>query len=282
MGRSLVSRNGNLHTRCRPDVVEGLRLESAGSEFLATAAPPISLGTWPYIVLAFYLVGLLSLGVISLLRSRRATNAETDYYLAGRGQGVIVTSLTIMATFFSSFAILTFPGWIYEGGIAPMLYALNLPVAAVAIYLLGNRIRRIGRKRGYITPADMVADYYGDSPALRIIVALTGALYVIPYVVIQIKGGGLLADGLLEGGVHREAHLRCASWPRHDVRGAGPPRRAAIQATKPRTHAPTLFLSDSRRALALSGPSHVGSLTFPTPLLTGRRLYARLRDRSPP
>ena len=196
MGRSLVSRNGNLHTRCRPDVVEGLRLESAGSEFLATAAPPISLGTWPYIVLAFYLVGLLSMGVISLLRSRRATNAETDYYLAGRGQGVIVTSLTIMATFFSSFAILTFPGWIYEGGIAPMLYALNLPVAAVAIYLLGNRIRRIGRKRGYITPADMVADYYGDSPALRIIVALTGALYVIPYVVIQIKGGGLLADGL--------------------------------------------------------------------------------------
>ena len=108
--------------------MEGLRLESFGSGFLATTEAPLSLGTWPYIVLAFYLVGLLSLGVVSLLRSRRATSAETDYYLAGRGQGVIVTSLTIMATFFSSFAILTFPGWIYEGGIAPMLYALNKPV----------------------------------------------------------------------------------------------------------------------------------------------------------
>ena len=176
--------------------MEGHRLEVPGSGFLAAADVPPSLGTWPYIVLAFYLVGLLSLGMVSLLRSRRATNAETDYYLAGRGQGVIVTSLTIMATFFSSFAILTFPGWIYEGGIAPMLYALNLPVAAGAIYLLGNRIRRIGRKRGYITPADMVTDYYGDSPGLRIMVALTGALYVLPYVIMQIKGGGLLADGL--------------------------------------------------------------------------------------
>ncbi|MEC9054988.1 MAG: sodium:solute symporter family protein [Verrucomicrobiota bacterium] len=177
-------------------------------EFLATTKTPPSLGAWPYIVLTFYLVGLLGLGVISLLRSRRADNAETDYYLAGRGQGVVVTSLTIMATYFSSFAILTFPGWMYEGGIAPMLYALNLPVAAAAIYLLGNRIRRIGRKRGYITPTDMVTDYYGDSSVVRGLVALTGALYVIPYVIMQIKGGGLLADGLF-----REIeHINLLGW----------------------------------------------------------------------
>ncbi len=162
---------------------------------LATREAP-ALGPWPYIILAFYLLGLLGLGALSLLRSRRADHAETDYYLAGRGQGVVVTSLTIMATYFSSFAILTFPGWMYEGGIAPMLYALNLPVAAAAIYLLGNRIRRIGRTRGYITPTDMVTDYYGDSSIVRGLVALTGALYVIPYVIMQIKGGGLLADGL--------------------------------------------------------------------------------------
>ncbi len=177
-------------------------------ELLATTKTPPSLGAWPYIVLTFYLVGLLGLGVISLLRSRRADNAETDYYLAGRGQGVVVTSLTIMATYFSSFAILTFPGWMYEGGIAPMLYALNLPVAAAAIYLLGNRIRRIGRKRGYITPTDMVTDYYGDSSIVRGLVALTGALYVIPYVIMQIKGGGLLADGLF-----REIeHINLLGW----------------------------------------------------------------------
>ena len=177
-------------------------------DLLATGKIPPSLGAWPYIVLALYLTGLLGLGALSLLKGRRAVHAETDYYLAGRGQGVVVTSLTIMATYFSSFAILTFPGWMYEGGVAPMLYALNLPVAAAAIYLLGNRIRRIGRKRGYITPADMVTDYYGDSSTVRGLVALTGALYVIPYVVMQIKGGGLLADGLF-----REIeHLTVFGW----------------------------------------------------------------------
>ena len=150
----------------------------------------------PHIILAFYLVGLLALGVISLLKSRAASDAEDDYYLASRGQGVLVTSLTIMATYFSGFAILAFPGWVYGNGIPPMMLALNLPVAAMAIYLIGNPIRRIGRKRGYITPADMIADYYGDSQLIRGVVALIGALYVVPYVVMQVKAGGLLAQGL--------------------------------------------------------------------------------------
>ena len=150
----------------------------------------------PHIILAFYLVSLLALGVISLLKSRAASDAEDDYYLASRGQGVLVTSLTIMATYFSGFAILAFPGWVYGSGIPPMMLALNLPVAAMAIYLIGNPIRRIGRKRGYITPADMIADYYGDSQLIRGVVALIGALYVVPYVVMQVKAGGLLAQGL--------------------------------------------------------------------------------------
>ena len=154
------------------------------------------MGYTPHVILGLYLLGLLVLGLVSHLKSRRAVHAEEDYYLSSRGQGVLTTSLTIMATYFSGFAILTFPGWVYSSGIAPMLYALNLPVAAMAIYILGNRIRRIGAKRGYITPADMVADYYGDSKLMRGLIALVGALYVIPYVVMQVKAGGILAQGL--------------------------------------------------------------------------------------
>ncbi|MDA0766188.1 MAG: sodium:solute symporter family protein [Verrucomicrobia bacterium] len=158
------------------------------------------MGFAPHITLGIYLLLLLALGVVSMLKSRKAAHAEEDYYLSSRGQGVLVTSLTIMATYFSGFAILTFPGWVYSDGIAPMLYALNLPVAAMAIYILGNRIRRIGKKRGYITPADMIADYYGESPWIRGLVTLVGALYVIPYVVMQVKAGGILARGLFPEG----------------------------------------------------------------------------------
>ena len=152
----------------------------------------------PHIILVLYLFGLLAIGIISLLKGRKAEHTEEDYYLSSRGQGVLVTSLTIMATYFSGFAILAFPGWVYGNGISPMLYALNLPVAAMAIYILGNRIRRIGAKRGYITPADMISDYYGESKSIRGLVALIGALYVIPYVVMQVKAGGILAQGLFQ------------------------------------------------------------------------------------
>lgn len=154
------------------------------------------LGTVAYVVLGLYLVLLLGLGFLGHLRGKAT---EEDFYLAGRGQGLWVTALTIMATYFSGFAMLTFPGWIYQWGIAPMLLALNLPVAGAAIFVIGNRVRKIGAARGFVTPADMVADYFGGSNPLRWLVAVVGMFYVIPYVIIQIKAGGHLAEGLFTG-----------------------------------------------------------------------------------
>ncbi len=68
------------------------------------------LGNVPYYVLGGYLVLLLFLGLFGWLKSQ---NTEEDYYLAGRGQGWLVSSLTIMATFFSSWALLGAPGKVY-------------------------------------------------------------------------------------------------------------------------------------------------------------------------
>jgi len=138
---------------------------------------------------------MLMLLWLCYLGYRKGKATEEDYYLAGRGQGTLVTSLTIMATFFSSAALLGIPGVIYRDGVSFFLFALNLPVAGVAIYLLGNRMRKLGKARGYVTPADMVGDYYGGS-TVRLLAASTSALYVLPYVIMQIKAGGYLAQRL--------------------------------------------------------------------------------------
>ena len=66
-------------------------------------------------------------------------------------------------------------------------------VAGFCIYLLGGRLWRLGRAKGYVTPADMVADYYGSQVVLRLLVALVAFLFVIPYVMMQIKAGGELS-----------------------------------------------------------------------------------------
>ena len=153
----------------------------------------MEMGRIPVVVLLIYMAVLLGLGVLGYLKSR---SSEEDYYLAGRGQGVLVTVLTIMATFFSSAAMLGIPGLIYRDGTAFLFFALNLPVSGAAIYFIGSRVRRIGQARGYVTPGDLVADYYGGSRLLRMLVALVGFLYVIPYIIMQIKAGGYLAQRL--------------------------------------------------------------------------------------
>ncbi len=142
------------------------------------------------VMLCLYLAMLLVLGFLGWKRSR---NTEEDYYLAGRSQGWIVSALTIMATFFSSFAFLGQPGLVYKEGAAFSLFALNVPVAALVVYLVGSRISAAGRHRGFITPGDMICDHYGNSVLLRSLVALVGFLYAIPYVVIQLNAGGLVS-----------------------------------------------------------------------------------------
>lgn len=154
------------------------------------------LGFLPIIVLGVYLCLLLSLGVYGYIRSKMT---EEDYYLAGRRQGLIVTALTIMATFFSSAAMLGVPGVLYTEGVVFCAFALNLPIGGAAVYLLGSRISRSGRAKGYVTPADMIADYYDNSTVVRILVSLLGFLYVVPYVVIQIRAGGHLAQQMFPG-----------------------------------------------------------------------------------
>ena len=145
----------------------------------------------PHVVLGLYMIMLLGIGVAGYLKSKAS---EEDYFLAGRRQGAIVTTLTIMATFFSSGAMLGVPGLVYKEGMAFVFFALNLPLAGAAIYILGSRIWKLGKARGYVTQADLLTDYYGGSSLLRVLVALVGFLYVLPYIIMQIKAGGYLAQ----------------------------------------------------------------------------------------
>lgn len=153
-------------------------------------------GWMAYAVLGGYLCLLLLIG---LLGYRRSKNSEEDYYLAGRNQGWLVSSLTIMATFFSSAALLGAPGMVYKEGVLFALYSLNVPLSGAAVYFLGSKISRIGRSRNFVTPADMIADYYDSPMALRLLVALVGVLYAIPYVVMQIQAGGILSQQMFRG-----------------------------------------------------------------------------------
>lgn len=149
-----------------------------------------SMGNIPHLVLGAYLLFLLSLGYLGY---RKSQTGEEDYYLAGRSQGWIVTTLTIIATFLSSFALMGAPGMVYREGVVFALVSLNAPVAGFCVYLLGSRIWKVGRDNNYVTQADMICDHYQSPVALRLLVAFVGMMFVIPYVMMQVKAGGDLA-----------------------------------------------------------------------------------------
>ena len=104
---------------------------------LLADAATTPLGHMPLVALCAYLGLLLVLALYGYLK---ASLTEEDYYLAGRRQGFIVTTLTIMATFFSSSAMLAVPGTVYKEGVAFMIFALNLPIAGAAVYIAPLRV----------------------------------------------------------------------------------------------------------------------------------------------
>ncbi|WP_218934425.1 sodium:solute symporter family protein [Rosistilla ulvae] len=140
-----------------------------------------------------YLIVLLLIGLVGY---RHSKTGEEDYYLAGRGQSWMISSLTIMATFFSSFALLGAPGMVYREGVVFALVSLNVPIAGFCVYLLGSRIWLAGRKHGYVTQADMLCEHYDSHLLLRPLITFVGVLFAIPYVIMQLKAGGELASVL--------------------------------------------------------------------------------------
>ncbi|MCE5272343.1 sodium:solute symporter family protein [bacterium] len=144
----------------------------------------------PLIVISIYILITFIIGLVAWWRGRVTAS---DFYIAGRSQGFIVTALAIMATFFSSFAMLGAPGMLYKGGIGFVFFMLNVPICGALIWILGKPLWALGKRFGYITPSDLVADYY-QSDALRVLISLLGIVYVIPYAVIQFQGGGYLFD----------------------------------------------------------------------------------------
>ncbi|MBA2113794.1 sodium:solute symporter family protein [Bremerella alba] len=157
--------------------------------FIAASSASIS-GWIPFVVLVLYLMVLLVIGCIGYYLSK---SGEEDYYLAGRGQGWMISSLTIMATFFSSFALLGAPGMVYREGVVFALVSLNVPIAGFCVYLLGSRIWLAGQKHGYVTQADMLCEHYNSHLLLRPLITFVGVLFAIPYVIMQLKAGGELA-----------------------------------------------------------------------------------------
>ena len=146
--------------------------------------------TWVIATSLIFLYLLVTI-VLGLVANRRLTVDMEDFLLYGRKAGFIVLYLTVVASFHSVFAFLGSGGFFYTHGIGFWDAGTWTILVGLITYVLGTRIWALGKRFGYITPADMLADFY-ESEAVRVAVAVVSVLFTILYIQVQAKGLGYI------------------------------------------------------------------------------------------
>ena len=107
-------------------------------------------------------------------KSAQMAKSATDYFVAGRRLGLWVFVLAATATSFSGWTFMGHPGLIYRDGFQyayASFYAITIPFTGV-MFLKRQWI--LGKRFGYVTPGEMLADYFkGDGVRyLTVVIAL--------------------------------------------------------------------------------------------------------------
>lgn len=142
------------------------------------------------IAVAVYVAVVVVLGLIA---TRRASRSPEEYFLAGRTLGPLVLFMALFGTNNTSFVLVGIPGLSYNLGIG--VFGLNAPIVALGIpltfWVIGSPARRLAKRLGAITPADLYARHLGSRAVGFALFGLFTA-YTVPYMVQAVKSAALI------------------------------------------------------------------------------------------
>jgi solute:Na+ symporter, SSS family len=149
------------------------------------------------IIIAATIVGVLCLGLLS--RVGKDMDLE-QWTVGGRGFGTVLVFLLMAGEIYTTFTFLGGSGFAYGHG-GPVFYILSYGCLAYIIsYWLLPPIWRYARHHRLISQPDFFAHKY-DSPLLGTLVALVGIVALVPYLVLQLKGLGIIVDAAAYGAI---------------------------------------------------------------------------------
>lgn len=149
------------------------------------------------IFIVYVVIYFLSLILIGIIASRYTKTTPEDYFLASRSFGPLVLFFTLAATNFSAFTFLGFAGNAYRTGFGQYgIMGFGTGIMAVTFYIIGRKVWKLGKKRRYITPSELIGDRF-NSYTLRLIFMGVMVIFTIPYLAIQAIGAGIILQDVI-------------------------------------------------------------------------------------
>jgi solute:Na+ symporter, SSS family len=143
------------------------------------------------------LVGITAAAVVALILgflARRGRQMVLEQWtVAGRSFGAPLVFLLMAGEIYTTFTFLGGSGFAYGKG-GPTYYILGYGAIAFAMsYFMLPPIWRYAKQNGLYSQPDFFVRKY-DSPALGVLVSLVGIVALIPYLVLQFKGLGIIVE----------------------------------------------------------------------------------------
>ena len=135
------------------------------------------------------------------LRARQGADMNLEQWsVGGRGFGAILVFLLMAGEIYTTFTFLGASGYAYGHGAAAYYIVSYACLAFTTSYWLLPPIWRYAKERNLFSQPDFFAAKY-DSEALGILVAVVGLVALIPYLVLQFKGLGIIVQTASYGAV---------------------------------------------------------------------------------
>ncbi|RNB88456.1 sodium:solute symporter family protein [Brevibacillus nitrificans] len=149
------------------------------------------------IIIFCFLVLSLYLGI----RARQGKDMSLEEWtVGGRGFGPIVMLVLLAGEIYSTSTFLGTSGWAYGIG-GPALYGIAFAALGyMSSYWIYPALWKYGNKHKLVSQADYFVSKY-KSPVLGVLVSIVGVLALVPFLVLQLKGLGIIVSTTSYGSI---------------------------------------------------------------------------------
>jgi Na+/proline symporter len=148
---------------------------------------------WVLGAMLAYFAAVLAIGAWAT----RITRDARDFYLAGKGIGLVALSVSAVAATLSGFTFIGGPGLLYQVGLGALFIILPAGITnAVGAWVLAKRLRVLAEVRDVMTLPDAIGARY-RSPAAQGLAGASVLLAVVGYMATNVLAMGWVLEAVL-------------------------------------------------------------------------------------